>query len=118
MNSTLHLVSGSRLQAVDFVADYTTFVFGELVFAALAHPILVHEAETLNPQQPGYRDALFEMVGQKVTSTFESPEKLEIVLENGDTIIVPLDAPYPPGPEMATLSGRGTFIAAWLRAGI
>jgi hypothetical protein len=115
---TLHLISGSKLDDISFVNDYIIFRFGGLIFAALADPILIQHGQALISDQLGYKDALFKQLGQAVTSTLELPERLEIVLEGEDRIVVPLDAAYPPGPEMATLSGKGQFIASWLRTGV
>jgi len=113
--STLDSIVGKKLDAVCFVLDYVTFQFGDLVLAALAKPEIVKGKESQSEEQAGYRDALCSEIQQLVTATSETTERLEIILSSGSKILVPLNANYPPGPEMATLSGRGRFITAWLR---
>jgi len=100
---------------VCFVLDYTQFQFDDLIFAALADPILVESGVTHSNGQPGYCSALRQQINKKVESVTDTRIQLEIRLSGNDRLIVPLDASSPPGPEMATLSGRGTFYNAWIR---
>lgn len=115
--SLLELISGKRLDAVCFVLDYATFQFGDLVLAALASPLVIEGGVTTLAKLPGYRDALCRQIERTVVSTSEGPQKLELVFGGGSKIVIPLDAPDPPGPEMASLSERGQFVTAWLRPG-
>lgn len=115
--SVLEMLVGKRLDSVCFVLDYITLQFDDLGLAALANPIIEENSQEFTAGQPGYRDVLCAQIEQYVTAASETANRLEIQLANGVTISVPLDADYPPGPEMATLSGRGTFITAWLRPG-
>ena len=112
--SPLGLILGKRLDAVCFVLDYVTFQFGGLGLAALAAPLFIKEGRTLSAEESGYRDALCSQIGQTVVAVSDSPHSLEVTLALAAKIVLPLDAEYPPGPEMATLSGKGHFMA-WLR---
>jgi hypothetical protein len=113
--SALECILGKRLDAVCFVLNYITFQFDDFGLAALAAPLVAKGEEALSSDWPGYRDALCSQIGQTVISVSETTKTLEITLTTGTKIIVPLDAAFPPGPEMATLSGKGRFINAWLR---
>jgi hypothetical protein len=70
-------------------------------------------AEVIPSSSPAF--ALCEQIGKSVRKTAENERLLAITLEDGAKLVIPLDAPSPAGPEMATLSGRGTFCAAWIR---
>ena len=111
---TLHLLRGRRLDAVCFVLDYVTLTFEDLVLAALAHPVVIEKSGTASSDRAGYKDALCRQIMRHVTSTSETSTKLEIGLDSEVWIVVPLDAGTPPGPEMATLSGRGHFLCSVL----
>ena len=113
--SVLNSILGKRLDAVCFILNYINFQFGDIVLAALAKPEILKGNDLQTEGQAGYRDALCGEIQQHVTATSETIEKLEISLSSGTRIVVPLNANDPPGPEMATLSGRGRFITAWLR---
>jgi hypothetical protein len=116
MGSSLDLLVGKTLDAVLFEHDYVTLQFEELVFAALAKPIFMDDDEIRTGLDESlYRELLLKQVGQKVICISEEDERLEITLGNNVTLTVPLDAPTPPGPEMATLSSKGKFIAEWSR---
>jgi len=94
---------------VNFVMDYLELVFEDLVLAALASPHIDNDTH-FNP-----RDSLGAKIGQTVSNTSETREQLRILMDDGSVIVIPLDAPDPPGSEMATLSGKGTFFQSWLR---
>jgi hypothetical protein len=113
--SALECIVGRRVDAVCFVLDYITFQFGDLVLAALADPLLTKSDKLLSLGQAGYRDGLCSEIGESVVSVSETIERLEITLTQGTKIIVPINALNPPGTEMATLSGKGQFVNAWLR---
>ncbi len=85
--------------------------------ACLAHPILFEASQTYIFDEPGYRDALCRQISKLVRETLETDQVLGVTFEDGSRIVIPLDAPWPPGPEMATLSGQGNFYAAWIRPG-
>jgi hypothetical protein len=113
---SLHLLRGKKLVSVKFILDYVEFAFEDLILAALADPILTTGQDTvLRHGQSGYRDALCGEIGNSIVETSETANSLVITMDDGKSIVVPLDAPVPPGPEMATLSGRGTFFQAWVR---
>jgi len=118
---TLHMLDGQSLISVCFVLDYIEFVFGDLTLAALADPLVLEGTGssvgtgTRSPTDPGYSDALCALIGKLVRSTREGRERLEILFDDGIRIVIPLFGESAPGPEMATLSGRGTFIASWVR---
>lgn len=113
--SALNLVLGKKLVAVSFVLNYITFQFENFNLAALARPLLVQGKDELSAEMPGYRDALCNQIGKTVVSASERPEKLEVTLMDDIKIVVPLDAAYPAGPEMANLSGKGPIFTAWIR---
>lgn len=113
--TVLESLMGKRLDAVSFVLDYISFQFRDLHLAALAKPELLRGENLLTEGQAGYRDALCSEILQHVTGTHETAERIEITLSSGTKISVSLNADFPPGPEMATLSGNGRFITAWLR---
>jgi hypothetical protein len=115
---TLFLIEGQPLVSVCFLLGYVEFLFGDMVLAALAQPILLNGEAKVTSETPGYKDALCRQIGRVVRSTTEAGTYLEVGLEGGARIVIPLDADYPPGPEMATLSGKGCFCGAWIRSNI
>jgi hypothetical protein len=112
---SLRSLRQKRLTSVNFVMDYIELVFEDLVLAALALPILTDSGTVLEPSRANYRDSLISKIARTVVNTSETKEQLQVSLDDGSVIVLPLDAPSPSGPEMATLSGRGTFFQSWLR---
>ncbi len=111
--SPLQDIVGQRMYAVEFIEDYIGLKFGELTLHALSDPLILEHGRTIGRTQSGYRDALCAQIGKSVQKVEDIPEKLTIWLDETQ-IIIPLDVGSHPGPEMATLSGRGLFINAWL----
>lgn len=93
-------------------------VFDDLVFSALAWPALLNATGEVVAGDVGYRDALCSQIGKMAASTDEADDQLQVVLQDATKIVVRLDDPEPPGPEMALLSGKGHFHQAWLRIGV
>jgi hypothetical protein len=75
----------------------------------------VEEGDQWTSARSGYHEALCRQISKRVDSVVDDPTQLRIRLVGDATLIINLDAPSPGGPEMATLSGRGTFYQAWLR---
>ncbi len=117
MDSSLERLLNKTLTTVDFVMGYVNLNFENVVLSALALPIVVNDAGSIDVGHSDYRDALDSQIGKVVSSTTETDDKLEVRFKDGPVIVVPLDAETPPGPEMATLSGSGHFYRAWLRTG-
>jgi hypothetical protein len=115
MSPTLYLLEGKDLVSICFVLDYIEFVFGDLVLASLADPVIFEGGQGYSFEHAGFRDALCRRIKKLVSETAESEKLLSITFEDGVKLVIPLDSPTHPGPEMATLSGRGTFYAAWTR---
>lgn len=117
---SLEMILGTRLVGVSFVLDYIGFQFDNLFLHALATPVVVIEGTTRRFGEAGYRDALCSQIGKGVRSVSSTEERLQVVLDNNNEIIVPLAVDHPHGPEMATLSGTGAasdVFNAWLRKG-
>lgn|SRR5579884_2597206 len=113
-SSALELLKGKQLVSVCFVLDYITFQFDDLVLSALSDPVLIDSCQSWTRASPGYHEALCRNIGACVDAVMDDPRELRIQLESS-TLVLPLDAPAPQGPELATLSGHGTFYQAWLR---
>ncbi|MEZ0260933.1 MAG: hypothetical protein ACAH80_07975 [Alphaproteobacteria bacterium] len=112
----LKMIVGKDLEAVTFVMDYVQLQFQELIFTALAWPTISDGSKNMTIVQLGYRDKLCEQITQSVVAVRDDPKSITITLKNGVSLIVPLDADEPRGPEMAHLSGKGLFITAWHRS--
>jgi hypothetical protein len=112
---TLYLIEGKKLISICFVLDYIELTFGDLVFTALAEPILFESGNGHSLAQPGFRDALCAQIGKSVRDTAETSKLLAITFQDGAKLVIALDSPSHTGPEMATLTGRGTFYGAWTR---
>jgi hypothetical protein len=115
VKSALSMIEGKELVSVCFVLDYIEFLFGDVIFTALAEPILFQAGQGHSLEQPGFRDALCAQIKKSVRETAENDRLLAITLDDGAKLVIPLDSPSYDGPEMATLSGKGAFYAAWIR---
>lgn len=112
--SHLSLLIGKELEGVLFVRDYITLLFGELSLSALSVPIITIHNDTICSTSSVYKDHLVGLIGQHIKNVSESKYKLEIVFDGQSRLIIPLDADFPVGPEMAILSGQD-FFAEWSR---
>ena len=102
-------LEGKSLDAVAFEPHYVTFQFEELTLAAIASPVLIND--TIN--QDTYEGGFVKQVGQKVMSTIETDDTLEIRFGNNSHFFIPLNVLHPPGPELAMLSRKGQVLRAW-----
>lgn len=108
--ANIDLLDGKQLTAVLAEHGYVTFVFEDLVFSSLARPALFCYGVPL-----AFDQVLNGLIGQHVLCSDETYEQLSVTLTDGYLLVVPLNASDAPGPEMATLSGGGKFIAQWSR---
>jgi hypothetical protein len=93
---------GEELSAVAFVRDYVEFIFDGPVLRALTNPVF--EADGLRVQfpDPGSRDALCSLIGAMVRElTIRYDDRIELRIDGGHTLTIPLDAASRLGPEAA-----------------
>jgi hypothetical protein len=105
--SILRALVGSELSTVVFVRDYLQMGFEESQigepepgalraptagtsggFSAFTLPQLLIEGHHLRSGQPGYRDALVEQIGRRVTDADENDERLWFEFESGVVVTV------------------------------
>ena len=109
----LELIRGKVLTSVNRAVDYLDFQFEDLILSALALPTLVNGAEKHTLDLESFGERTKPLINQRVSLTDEKLSRLEIEFEGGTRLVIPLDVAFPPGPEMAILSGKGDFIAEW-----
>lgn len=114
-DSALEMLLSKSLISVCFVLDYVNFQFEDVVLSALSDPILIEGNDRWTRAGSGYHEALCRQIRKQVESVVDDPAQLQIRLVGGAILIIDLNAPEPPGPEMSTLSGRGIFHQAWIR---
>ncbi len=108
---------GRRMNSVEFIEDYIGLHFDGLCLHALSDPVIIQGSQTIHRADSGYCDALCSHIGETVERVEDLPTRLSVWLPKAQ-IVVPLDADWPPGPEMATLSGFGRFFNAWTKTGV
>ena len=108
--SILRALVGSELSTVVFVRDYVQLGFEERqigeaepgilrvptagvsgAFSAFTLPRLQIDGRQLQPSQPGYCDALVELIGRQVIDADENDERLWFVFDGGVIATVSLD---------------------------
>jgi hypothetical protein len=87
------------LTSVVFVMDYLQLVFDESRFNLTRWPRVVHGDKTLKLNDPGYRDAICNLIGQRVSKAYFSNNNKTFAVEfdNRTLIEMPLDdftSPY------------------------
>ena len=65
-NSILKLLEGRELAAITFIRDYIQFLFDGPILNAYTLPQVTIANATLNPETPGYCDALCAQLGKTV----------------------------------------------------
>src|SRR5688500_13837073 len=110
-----HDLVGEELNAVCFVMDYVEFHFNGAVLRALESPMLLGAESLIVFPEPGSRDALCSLIGASVAA-FQVIEgkAIDVRLDNGFTVRVPLDREARVGPEAAHfVPGASQPLQAW-----
>ena len=91
-------LAGERLNAVMFIEDYVELSFNGPTLQALTPITYVLFELSLNPRQPGWRDALCSVIGQAIVRV-EMGEDLSILFANGAKFCISLRPADLRGPE-------------------
>lgn len=70
-NSLFKSLEGRELTGITFIHDYIQFHFDEPILNAYTFPQVTTANATLNPDTPGYRDALCGQIGKTVVVAHE-----------------------------------------------
>ena len=109
-SSELDILVGEQLSAVSFVQDYVEFHFDGPVLRALRNPLVQTPHGRWQFPWPGSRDALCEPIGRDVLSVrFETGARIQLELEGGYQLTIPLDLASYRGPEAAHFIANGQF---------
>jgi hypothetical protein len=93
---------GEKLNTLAFVMDYVEFMFNGPVLRALASPSVQSGEMRFRFPEPGSRDALCSLIGSKVLAiTITEGERIEVVVDTGQTLTIPLDDESRVGREAA-----------------
>ena len=100
---------GTDLAAVHFVRDYVQLQFDDALLYAYVWPRVHRDGSVLHHGQPGFNDALIQLIDQRVTGVDEVLDLgLVLDLDNGAVrLTIPLDGTDLVGPEIAELAGKG-----------
>lgn len=100
---------GSELSAVAFVRSYVELHFDGPVLRSLALPLVRKDAHVVRSGDPGWRDALCDLIGHVVTAADDLSEVLQIRFVDGEQFEIPKASPGV-GAEVAhfvpTIEGR------------
>jgi hypothetical protein len=92
-SDALSTIVGSELSAVVFVRDYVQLQFDGPVLTAITLPLVVTATRSIGPNADGYRDALCDQIGKKVSSTYATDkESIKICFFDDSTILISLRA--------------------------
>lgn len=114
MESLLSRLVGLELGSVVFVRDYLQLDFDGPRLSLYVWPQVVIADRVCGPADPGYRDALCDLIGRRVTHAGEPPAGLMIAFDGGRLVIAP-NPDELSGPEIAMLQGFADWMV-W-RAG-
>jgi hypothetical protein len=105
---------GRALSAVVFVQDYLQLQFDGDLLTVLVWPTVVSGGGRYTFGNPGYRDALCERIAAVVTDAEVEPEqRLTVRLDDGSTIVVPLDPESHTGPEAVIYAAEDGRTWVW-----
>ena len=78
------IIEGNQLSAVTFIKDYLQILFDGPRITAYTLPIIKTEEGSYKWGDPGYRDSICDLIGQKVIgSNFLENEGLTLKFEDG-----------------------------------
>jgi hypothetical protein len=93
---------GEQLNTVAFVMDYVEFEFNGPVLRALASPSVQSGEVRVRFPESGSRDALCSLIGSEVLAvTITEGERIEVAVDTGQTLTIPLDRESRVGVEAA-----------------
>jgi hypothetical protein len=93
---------GEELDTVAFVMDYVEFKFNGPVLRALTNPTVQSGRLRLRFPEPGSRDALCSLIGTGVVAvTISENDRIEVAMNRGQTLTIPLDRESRVGVEAA-----------------
>jgi hypothetical protein len=107
-------LKSQRLSSVEFVQDYIQLHFDDYTIN-LYNPVKVVEGSgTLRPGQVGFRDTLCNLINGTVRDVvYAESDKVELVFENGSSVVVSIADKDSSGPEALMLRSRDPN-APWL----
>lgn len=108
-DSLLSGLVGLELSSVVFVADYLQLDFGGPCLSVYVWPQVVSANHIRGLGDPGYRDALCDLIGRRVTHAGEPQAGLMIAFDGGRLVIAPTPDEVT-GAEIAMLRG----LAEWM----
>lgn len=107
---------GEQLNTVAFVMDYVEFKFNGPVLRALTSPSVLSGEMRFRFPEPGSRDALCSLIGSEVLAvTITEGERIEVAVDTGQTLTIPLDDESRVGIEAAhyvPAASDGTLLIA------
>lgn len=92
---------GEELNAVSFVMDYVEFHFNGPVLRALTNPVITVRGERFRSPEPGSRDALCLLIGERIRSVRVVEDAQVELSTRHATLSIPLDSASRIGPEAA-----------------
>jgi hypothetical protein len=107
-------LKSQRLSSVEFVQDYIQLHFDDYTIN-LYNPVkVVERSGSLRPGQVGFRDALCSLINGTIRDVFYAEsDKVELVFENGSSVVVSIADKDYAGPEALMLRSRDPN-APWL----
>lgn len=113
-HEVLQELVGEEVGGICFVRNYVELYFDGPVLRSLARPTLSSKGSSSTFSEPGSRDALCTLIGQKVDQVRVIPgEVIELTFQHGDTLTIPLDSENRAGPEAAQYTrgiNQGVFV--------
>ena len=111
------MLDGRALVSVNFIFDYIQLQFDDMSLAALT-PLRVNDGQRwLEPERPGYRDALCGRITKVVRhGSFEPDREIKLEFDDLSVITISLRPEDYHGPEAATLTGTfdgSSFMGVW-----
>jgi hypothetical protein len=90
-NNPFVIIEGNQLSAVTFIKDYLQILFDGPRITAYTPPIIKTEESSYKWGDPGYRDSICDLIGQKVIgSKFLENEELTVQFEDGRKLSISL----------------------------
>jgi hypothetical protein len=81
-------LEGKTLSAVTFIWNYYQFLIGTETLSVYSDPIVLIGPTRIALNNPGYRDALCDMIGKQAVRAVSDDDHLELRFNNGNAIYV------------------------------
>ena len=112
-DNPLQVLEGRQLSSVEFVHDYIQLHFEGATLSAMTLPRVCILDKTFESESLGYRDALCERIGQRISHALTIPEnEIRIVFNDRSTISISLASKDYRTPEAAVFH-NGDQIVVW-----